>query len=281
MKPAFRYHGSKFRLASWVMEHFPPHQVYVEPFGGSAAVLLQKPRAYAEVYNDLDGDVVNFFRVVQNKSSRSELIELLQLTPYARQEFELAYEPSADPIERARRLCIRAQMGFGSAGATKGKTGFRIDCNRQYGTAMHNWLDYPQRMAAIGKRMTGVLLENRPAIDTITAHDSASTLFFVDPPYVMQTRVAGNRTYKHEMTDADHVQLLNALANVQGMVLLSGYQNDLYRESLPGWQVKTTSSRIAAARGGGVRTECLWINPAAQREQLQQEMFANYGGGSQ
>lgn len=115
--PAIRYHGGKFRLAPWVMEFFPDHRIYVEPFGGAAGVLIQKPRAYSEVYNDLDGDMVNFFRVVQNAGLRNRLIESLVMTPYAREEFELAWEPTDDSLERARRLIIRAQMGFGSAGA--------------------------------------------------------------------------------------------------------------------------------------------------------------------
>ncbi|MDX3744916.1 DNA adenine methylase, partial [Pseudomonas sp.] len=116
--PVIRYHGSKFRLASWVTQYFPRHTCYVEPFGGAAGVLMQKPRSYAEVYNDLDGDVVNLFRVLQDPQARAALFEAVVLTPYARQEFERAWEPAEHPVERARRTIIRAQMGFGSAGAT-------------------------------------------------------------------------------------------------------------------------------------------------------------------
>ncbi len=133
--PVIRYHGGKFRLAPWVIRHFPPHTCYVESFGGAAGVLMQKERAYAEVYNDLDGDIVNLFRVLQLEETREQLTRLLVLTPYARGEFDRAWEPTADPVEQARRTIIRAQMGFGSAGATKGRTGFRIDTKRQYGTA--------------------------------------------------------------------------------------------------------------------------------------------------
>lgn len=129
-RPALRYHGAKFRLAEWVMQFFPAHTCYVEPFGGAAGVLLQKPRAYAEAYNDLDGNVVNFFRVLRDPIQRQQLVDACVLTSYARDEFELSWEPTEEPIERARRLCIRAQMGFGSAGATKGVTGFRIDTKR-------------------------------------------------------------------------------------------------------------------------------------------------------
>ena len=113
LSPALRYHGAKFRLARWVMQFFPDHRVYVEPFGGAAGVLLQKPRAYAEVYNDLDDDIANFFRVLRDPDQAEQLIQSLHLTPYARTEFDLSYEDCDQPVERARRTAVRAGMGFG------------------------------------------------------------------------------------------------------------------------------------------------------------------------
>jgi len=215
-RPVMRYHGGKFRLAPWIIGHFPPHRNYTEAFGGAAGVLVQKPRAYAEVYNDLDGDVVNLFRVLQDGHARRRLTELLVFTPYARAEFDLAWEPAEDPVERARRLVVRAMMGFGSAGATKGSTGFRIDTKREYATAQHTWAMYPFNLAAVGQRLTGVLIENRPAIEVILAHDTPETLHYVDPPYLHETRCRANpknanRGYRHEMTDEDHLALLDAL----------------------------------------------------------------------
>ncbi|MEG6992012.1 DNA adenine methylase, partial [Pseudomonas aeruginosa] len=212
--PVIRYHGGKFRLAPWVIEHFPPHQVYIEPFGGAAGVLMQKPRSHGEVYNDLDGDIVNLFRVLQSAAQREALVELLVLTPYARDEFERAWIFTDEPVERARRTVIRAQMGFGSAGASKGTTGFRIDCYRQYGTAQQLWARYPDQLSAIGKRLAGVLIENRPAIDIMLAHDSAQALHYVDPPYMHDTRVRGaqkGRYYRHELDDDQHAELLSIL----------------------------------------------------------------------
>ena len=263
--PVIRYHGSKFRLAPWVLQHFPPHTCYVESFGGAAGVLMQKPRSYAEVYNDLDGDIVNLFRVLQNPESRSGLVERLVLTPYSREEFELSWETTEDPVERARRTVIRAQMGFGSAGATKGVTGFRIDTKRQYGTAQSLWAEYPESIAEVGQRMTGVLIENRPAIEVIRAHDAPSTLHYVDPPYVHDTRYKGasnGRYYRHEMDDVEHRDLLRSLLELEGMVALSGYPSDLYMDMLSGWTHYTTSARISAGRGTASRTECIWLNPA-------------------
>jgi DNA adenine methylase len=263
--PVIRYHGAKFRLAPWVLQHFPPHTCYVESFGGAAGVLMQKPRSYAEVYNDLDGDIVNLFRVLQDPTTRSGLTELLVLTPYSRAEFELSWESSEDPVERARRTIMRAQMGFGSAGATKGVTGFRIDTKRQYGTAQSLWAEYPDSIAEVGQRLAGVLIENRPAIEVITAHDAAATLHYVDPPYVHDTRYKGatsGRYYRHEMDDAEHRKLLNVLLELEGMVVLSGYPSELYADLLPDWTCYSTSARISAARGTASRTECIWLNPA-------------------
>lgn len=263
-RPALRYHGGKFRLAPWVMQFFPPHHRYVEPFGGAAGVLLRKERSYAEVYNDLDDDIANFFRVVRDPDQRARLTEGCELTPYARAEWELAYEPTTDPVERARRTAVRAAMGFGSAGATKGVGGFRIDTTRAYATAMHNWADYPSHIAALGQRMTGVLVENRPAIDVMRQHDGPDTLHFVDPPYLHETRQIrkSSRYYRYEMTAEQHTELLACLRELRGFVVLSGYSSDLYDNALQGWARHTTEARIAAHRGTGMRTEAVWLNPA-------------------
>lgn len=265
IRPALRYHGAKFRLAPWILQHFPIHTCYVEPYGGAAGVLLQKRRSYAEVYNDLDGDVVNFFRVLRDPAQRAVLLESLALTPYARDEFVLSWEPTDDAIERARRLCVRAQMGFGSAGATKGVTGFRIDTKRPYNTAQHLWMEYPDALAAVGARFAGVLIENRPALDVMSAHDGHGTLHFVDPPYMLGTRVlqgSGRGYYRHEMTDDDHVELLGALRELNGMVIVAGYETDLYHDTLRGWRIEKTISSASARKGSVSRTEVLWMNPA-------------------
>lgn len=262
-RPALRYHGGKFRLARWLLQFFPAHGCYVEPFGGAAGVLLQKPRVYAEVYNDLDSEIVNFFRVLRDPGMRADLIEACRLTPYAREEFDLSYDATDDAVERARRTCVRAAMGFGSAGATKASTGFRTDTRRKYGTAQHNWADYPDAIAAIGERFAGVLIENREAIDVIQSHDGPDTLHFVDPPYVHETRSMRNRSgYRHELADDDHRRLLSALKAVDGMVVLCGYATDLYDSTLKDWQRHSTEARISGGRGTSLRTEVVWLNPA-------------------
>lgn len=262
--PAIRYHGSKFRLASWIMQFFPEHKTYVEPFGGGAAVLLQKRRSYAEVYNDLDSQVVNFFRVIRNAETRRQLIESIVMTPYARIEFDDAIEPSDNPIESARRLAVRAMMGFSSAGATKKSTGFRIDTKRPYSTAQHIWRDYPESIAAAGIRLSGVLIENATAISIMAQHDAPDTLHFVDPPYLHSTRsMKGNdQCYRHEMTESDHIYLLKSVILLRGPVVICGYPSALYSDTLAGWECHSTLSRTSSQRGSVMRTECVWINDA-------------------
>jgi DNA adenine methylase len=266
--PAIRYHGGKFRLAPWVISHFPEHARYVEPFGGAAGVLLNKKRSYAEIYNDLDGDIVNFFRVLRDPEMRARLTELCILTPFARDEFDLAYQETDDAVERARRTAVRASMGFGSAGATKNHTGFRTDTRRCYGTAQHVWAKYPEALRNVGERFSGVLVENRPAIDVMSAHDGPDTLHYCDPPYVLATRdpraaTESSRYYRHEMSDAQHEEFLTHIKGLQGMVIVSGYATDLYNDHLTGWAREKTMSRMSAGRGTDLREETLWISPAA------------------
>lgn len=263
-RPIMRYHGGKYRLAPWIISHFPTHKVYVEPFGGAGSVLLRKPRSHGEVYNDLDDEIVNVMRVLRNPELCAQLEHVLVLTPYSRAEFDLAFETveDGDPVERARRALVRAEMGFGSAGATKGTTGFRIDTQRNYGTAMQVWARVPEGLARFCERLQGVLIENRPALSVLADHDTPHTLFYVDPPYVHDTRQMGSRCYRHEMDDAEHETLLRAILGLQGMVVLSGYPCDLYEDLLGDWRRVETSSRMAAGRGTGLRTEVLWLSPS-------------------
>jgi DNA adenine methylase len=272
-RPVLRWHGGKWRLAPWIIAQFPPHRVYVEPFGGAASVLLRKARCYAEVYNDLDGEAVNLFRVLRDEHLAARLVALLRLTPFARDEFNSAYDASDDPVERARRLVVLSFMGFGSnahalgANDSRGRTtGFRANSSRSGTTPAHDWAHYPDALAVIVARLTGVVIENRPALEVMAQHDGPATLHYVDPPYVHATRAPSNkydlryRMYRHEMADMEHVELLEFLQRLEGLVVLSGYPSALYEAALP------TLRRIscpALADGARPRTEVLWINPAA------------------
>lgn len=166
-RPILRWHGGKWRLAPWIIEQMPHHRIYVEPFGGAASVLLRKPRSYAEVYNDLDDEVVNLFQVLRSDRSH-DLIDLLRLTPFAESEFRTAYEPAYDPVERARRIIIRSFMGFGSNGHQR-RTGFRSNSNRSGTTPARDWRNYPDALAMIVDRLSGVVIQNRDAREVMAA----------------------------------------------------------------------------------------------------------------
>lgn len=269
-RPVLRWHGGKWNLAPWVIAHLPPHRIYVEPFGGAASVLLRKPRAYAEVYNDLDDDVVGMFRVLRDPVSAEQLVAAVRLTPFARIEQVEAYEQSTEPVERARRLIVRSYMGFGSNG-THRKTGFRANSNRSGTTPARDWANYPDPLAAVAERMVGVTVENRDAKAVMAAHDGPATLHYVDPPYMPETRDKGG-DYAHELTADQHVELLQFLRTLGGMVVLSGYPSPVYDGLLADW---TRVERKALADGARARIEVLWINPAANRAlgSRQAEMF--------
>jgi DNA adenine methylase len=265
-RPVLRWHGGKFRMAPWIISQFPQHRIYVEPYGGAASVLLRKPRSYAEVYNDLDEDVVTLFRVLRDPAASQHLIEQLRLTPFSRTDFVNAYEIVSDPVERARRLIIRSFMGFGSDGhnAAAGKTGFRSDSKRRGTVPAHDWRDYPDCLVNIIERLQGVVIENRPALKVMQQHDSATTLHYVDPPYLPETR-GGNaggipNCYAHEMTFEQHQELLNFLKTLRGSVVLSGYASSLYDHELKSWRRVTKQTFADRARP---RVEVIWMNEAA------------------
>lgn len=271
-RPALRWHGGKWRLAPWIIQHFPPHRRYVEPYGGAASVLLRKSRSYGEVYNDLDEEVVTLFRVLRDPERAARLQSELHLTPFARVEFEAAYEPSDDPVEVSRRLIVRSFMGFGSDGHNAAvRTGFRSSCTRSGTTPALDWRNYTEAIEGFVDRLRGVVIERRPAIDVMRQHDSPDTLHYVDPPYMPEARSPKSRkggtryhAYKHEMTADDHAELLEVLATLSGMVVLSGYPSDLYEERLGDWR---RVEKTALADGARRRREVLWFNPAVSARQ--------------
>lgn len=163
-RPVLRYHGGKFRLAPRLIEIFPPHRIYTEAFAGGASVLMLKPRCYVEIYNDLDGEVVNVFRVMQNRRQSKALEAVLRLTPYARKEFLLSYKQGRSDVERARRTIVRSFMGFGSDSISRMKaTGFRWNSNQSGTTPPSDWSHYPANIARFCDRLQGVVIEQRDA----------------------------------------------------------------------------------------------------------------------
>lgn len=273
-RPLLRYHGGKWMLAPWIISHLPRHRIYVEPFGGAASVLLRKPRSYAEVYNDLDGEVVNLFRVCRERPA--ELVRGIEWTAYARDEYRLAFEETDDPLESARRMVVRSFMGFGSNAVQRAvKSGFRANASRSGTTPAHDWRHLPPNLLAVAERLRGVTIENRPAAEVIAQQDGPTTLVYADPPYVRETRsnkMHGHHGYTHEMTDADHKDLAEVLRGVRGMVALSGYRCDMYDALYAGWR---RIDRDALADGARKRVESLWLNDAAVAGSAQRSLFGS------
>lgn len=276
-RPPLRYHGGKWRIAPWVMEHLPRHLVYVEPFGGGASILLRKSRARTEIYNDLDGSAVNFFKVCRDRAG--ELARAVALTPYARSEYNDLYAATGDPVEDARRFACRSFMGQSSKGAFE-KSGFdgRMNDDHFIGR-LSGLVDLPETISRVAGRMRGVVIEQCPAIALMERYDTPDTVFYVDPPYLPGSRgrddgAGRRRVFTHDMTHEDHVKLLGFVLGLNGMVILSGYPSNLYDVALRGWRRVETDARADGAETK--KTEVLWLNPACARA-LEAEAMPLFG----
>ena len=268
-RPVLQYHGGKWRLAPWIISHFPKHSIYVEPFGGAASVLLRKRPVAQEVYNDKDGEVVNFFRVLRDQQLAAKLTNLLDFTPFSRVEYDLAHSPSEDVVEQARRTLIKSFMGYGSnAISAQYKTGFR---HRRYGSGPPvEWANYPAHVQSFVERLKNVSIENIDAATIMQTYDTPETLFYIDPPYVMETRGTHGASYKFEMDNAAHEDLARLVRSLQGKAVVSGYDCPLYHRFYAGWHCERIN---ALADGAAKRTECLWISPNAKRSMGLQMSF--------
>lgn len=262
--PLLTYLGGKWLLAPWVLDHLPPHQCYVELFGGAASVLLSKPPARHDVLNDLDDDVHNLYSVMRSPVRSLKLLRALRRTPYSRTEYLSAFKPAREPVERARRLVVRGAMAFHPRAVHGERTTFHACAHRPGAPTFRN---YQRSLVQIARRLRPVTLEHRPALQLIDRYDSPQTLFYADPPYIPETRSSA-ATYAHEMTAPDHEALLTKLRKVQGMVAISGYPSNLYRDTLHDWSLFTREHRVfstgsAKTAGRNKRVEALWLNPAA------------------
>ncbi len=272
-RPVMRYLGGKFRIRNWVIQHLPPHEQYCEPFGGAGSVLLSKTRARSEIYNDLDTEIVNVFRVLRDPAQARELQRLLSLTPYAREELRLSYEQTSDPVELARRTIVRAFFGIGSDSVTRGyTTGFRRESTNVQRCAAIEWGGYAEQIEYFTRRLQSVTIENSPADQLIAELDNPRILFYLDPPYLVSTRetYGGKNGYRHELTESDHLKLIQQLKDVQGMCVISGYRSTIYKVMLHDWH---RIEKAARADRAGERIECLWLNEQAMKAQRQQSIF--------
>lgn len=266
MMPPFAYYGGKTQLADRIVALLPRHRHYVEPFAGSLAVLLAKTPAHMETVNDLDGDLMTFWRVLRDRPA--ELIRSCALTPHSRGENLDAFDRGqVDELERARRVWVRLTQG---RSGTLAQTGWRhfIDPAGSPSTSMPDYLEaYVARMPAIVQRLRRVSLESRPAVDLIERYGrNSDVLIYADPPYVAST-CNGEQKYRHVMTDGQHRELGLALIAARAAVVISGYDSPLYRDlyDAAGWQRHEFATATGQGGAWADRTEVLWCNrPSAE-----------------
>ena len=261
MEPILKYPGAKWRLAEWIIDHMPTHDSYLEPFFGSGAVFFNKPRSRLETINDIDGAIVRFFRTCREQPEA--LARAIMLTPWARGEYRMCDftdpDTGTDDVECARRLAVRCWMTFGAR--TRCKTGWRHSVGKTDNGGPANpklWNRLPDTVMQVAERLKDAQIESRDAIDVIRDFNGSQVLIYADPPYLKQTRTLNGDQYRHEMDDGAHTRLLDALNEHRGMVLLSGYDSELYRASLPDW---VQLRKHTTAERGIRRIESLWINP--------------------
>ena len=268
MRAVIRYPGSKWRIADWIISHFPEgyeKMVYLEPFAGSGAVFYNKRPGAVETINDLDGDIVNLFRVLRDNPE--ELKRLLTLTPYSREEYDRSFEPCEDPLERARRYMVRTIQAIGAK--MDGKCGWRNHKQMKIGGTACKWAGITDTIDAATKRLRGdtthlVQIESIDALRLIERYNNSDVLMYLDPPYVLDSRRSG-KLYRHEMSDDDHRRLLELICRSKARIILSGYRCDMYDNALCEWHKDTIESQTTSTEKA---TETLWQNFEPPMEQL-------------
>ena len=278
---AFAYYGAKNGLLKDLLPLLPQCDHYCEPFCGSAAVLLNRTPSPIETLNDLNEEIVNFFRVLRHHGQA--LVDQLIFTPYSRKEFEQAWECDPDPVERARRFYIRTQSDVAKAGHRKDKS---WSVNVKYSVGQHsyavrNFAGKVPGLLDVAERLKMVQVDNKPAVEVIQKYDSPGTLFYCDPPYLPDTRASTN-DYKCELSIDGHRELAAALNIAKGMAAVSGYDHPIMEELYPGWNViRFEAKDVPMSRGNKRRRqECLWLNydpyELIDRRNNQKRLF-NYG----
>ena len=270
MNAIIKYPGSKWSIARWIIDHFPEHHSYLEPFFGSGAVLFNKERSNIETVNDLDGYVTNLFRWIRDNPEA--LARMVYWIPYARDSYEDAIQVCATKIGgvedresliRAAAFCAKTMMGYGFR-TNETKVGFKRDKQgREAAYAANGWKALPDKIMEAAERLRGVQIENRPAAKLIPEFNFPNVLIYADPPYVRDTRSCPRPMYKYEMTDEEHEELLEALLRHRGPVVVSGYRSDLYDDRLRGWHSEEITTR---AQTGEKKQDVIWMNFQPRRQ---------------
>lgn len=269
IRAVFRYPGSKWSIAEWIISHFPAgyeKMVYLEPFCGSGAVFFNKLQGTVETINDMNSDIVNLFFVLRD--SPEELKRVLQLTPYSREEYDLSFEPCEDPVEKARRYMVRTTQAIG-AKMTGGKCGWSNHKQMKIGGTACKWGGIADTIDSAACRLRGdtthlVQIEHMDALRLIERYNNSDTLMYLDPPYVLSSRKSG-KLYSHELNDDGQEQLLKLIICSKAKIVLSGYESDLYNSYLSDWHKDYTFNRTTSTE---MAKETIWMNYLPPAEQL-------------
>jgi DNA adenine methylase len=265
IKPIPKYPGAKWRLAPWIVSFFPPHQHYVEPYAGSAACFFSKAPSRHEVLNDLNGSLVNLFQVIRNQGD--ELAKAIEMTPWSEAEYAVAEQEmtGGDAMEQARCFLIRCWQAHG--GTLSQVSGWKHNGLHGHAYPVRLWNQLPDRLLAVVSRLKMAEIRCRPALEVIAAYNDPKSLIYADPPYMLSTR--SRKYYTHEMDSSDHRELLEALDQHAGPVVLSGYAHPLYDERLAHWYRVSVPT---VGEHGKHQIEVLWLNrDAGQAQQLRLE----------
>lgn len=246
-----KYPGGKWRISEWIISHLPPHKVYLEPFFGSGGVFFNKEPSYLETINDINGDIVNLFRVCRERPE--ELARALEFTPWAREEYINCYEITGDEVERARRMLVRHHQSFGTTNSNLNT--WRNSQTYNSPRCPAQWSELPETVLKICGRLKMAQIENKSAFELIESYNAPDTLIYLDPPYLQSLRK--RNLYKYEMTDMQHEELIELIKCSKSKICLSAYDNDLYNARLKNWY---TAEKKTTAQMGKQRVEKLYMN---------------------
>lgn len=262
MRAIFRYPGSKWSIADWIIAHFPEDyekMVYLEPFVGSGAVFFNKAPGSVETINDLDSNIVNLFFVLREQPD--ELKRVLSLTPYSREEYDRAFEPCEDPLEKARRYMVKTTQAIGAKLSGSSKCGWRNHKQMKIGGTACKWGGITDTIDTAAARLRGdtthlVQIEHMDALRLIERYDNPDVLMYLDPPYLQSSRKSG-ALYAIEMDMVGQKQMLSLITQSRAKIIISGYENDLYNDTLAGWNKDSTMSQTTSTKKA---TETIWMN---------------------
>lgn len=252
MKSILKYPGAKWKVADWILGYIPEHKVYCEPFFGSGAVFFKKEPSYIETINDIDGNIVNLFRVCREQPEA--LAKAMEFTPFSREEFIDCYDMTVgDAVERARRTLVRYHQSFGTSNSSK-KSWRNV---QTYGgpRVATAWNYLPGTILDCCERLKNAQIECVDAIKLLERYNSPDTLIYCDPPYLQTLRK--KNLYAHELSEDRHIEMLEILKQSKSKIILSGYDNELYNNKLSDWRTDTKSTTVQM---GLHRTEKIWMN---------------------